>query len=158
MKTEFQNEFVPVKKLITVATESGLVPIFSCCDSGIVVTRKKVDNPHDEYHPAVVIGRDAFCRLWVAHNHYSNKRPSFDLLEDYLNGQVCYLDNRYVDFDNDVLVARAIFEVMCGEAYHSTNYNGHTFVDNVVWKDVEVQPNSDAKSATEVLVKFLLHF
>ncbi|MDQ3110222.1 MAG: hypothetical protein M3R17_10035 [Bacteroidota bacterium] len=158
MKTAFQNEFAPVRKLITVATKTGIVPVFSCCDSGIVVTRQKVDNPHNSLHPAVIIGRDAYCRLWVAHNHFSNKRPSFDLLEDYLNGQTCYLDNRCVDFDNDVLVDRAIFEVMCGDLYHSTDYNGHTFVNNIVWRDVVVQPDSDAKTAAEVLVKFLLHF
>ncbi len=134
-----KDVFRKVRKLITVISSEGLVPVLSCSDSGKIITRRKVDNPHNEYHPAVIIGRDAFCRIWVAHNHFSVKRPSFELLDDYLNGQKCYLDNRVVDFSNEQVVDRAIFEVLCGDQYHTNNYNGHTFINNIVWQDVEVQ-------------------
>lgn len=134
-----KDEFRKVRKLITLMSCEGMIPVFSCSDSGKLVTRRKIDNPADEYHPAVIIGRDPFCRVWVAHNHYSVKRPSFELLDDYLNGQKCFVDNRTVHFNQEQIVHRAIFEVLCGDDYHSTNYNGHTFINNIVWQDVELQ-------------------
>ena len=158
MKNNFKEEFKPVRKLISIVSDEGITPVFSCSDSGKVVTRKKIDNPHNHFHPAVIIGRDVHCRVWVAHNHYSKKRPCFDLLEDYLNGQTCYLDNRYADFGQEQLVDRAIFEVLCGGLYHPLYYNGHTFVNNIVWRDVEVREHSDAQTASAVLIRFLLDF
>lgn len=134
-----KDEFRKVRKLITVLTEEGLTPVFSCSDSGKIITRPKIDNPHNEYHPAVIIGRDAYCRLWVAHNHFSVKRPSFELLDDYLNGQKCYIDNRDCDFSREKIVDRAIFEVLCGDVYHSVKYNGDTFVNNIAWQDFDIQ-------------------
>jgi hypothetical protein len=134
-----KDEFRKVRKLITVVSSEGLIPVFSCFDTGKIITRRKIDNPYNEFHPAVIIGRDAFCRIWVAHNHYSVKRPSFELMDDYLNGQVCYVDHRPVDFNEEQIVERAIFEVMCGNLYHSTRYNGHTFVNNIVWRDADMQ-------------------
>ena len=134
-----KDEFRKVRKLITVISNEGITPVFSCSDSGLIITRRKIDNPYDEFHPAVIIGRDALCRVWVAQNHFSIKRPSFELLEDYLNGQKCYVDNRPVDFTNEQIVERAIFEVLCGDDYHSSYYNGDDFVNNVVLHDIEVQ-------------------
>lgn len=144
-----KDEFRKVRKLITVISNEGLTPVFSCSDSGKIITRRKIDNPYNEFHPAVIIGRDATCRIWVAHNHYSVKRPSFELLDDYLNGQKSYIDNRGVDFTNDQVVERAIFEVLCGDAYHSVNYNGDTFVNNIVWQDFEVQKSMHKKRGQE---------
>jgi hypothetical protein len=135
MKVDFRK----VRKLITVVTNEGITPVFSCSDSGKIITRRKIDNPFEEFHPAVIIGRDATCRVWVAHNHFSIKRPSFAPLDDYLNGQKCYLDNRAVDFKTEEIVGRAIFETLCGDEYHSVHYNGHTFVNNIVWQDVDVK-------------------
>lgn len=134
-----KDEFREVRKLVTVISDEGLTAILSCSDSGKIITRKKIDNPHNEFHPAVIIGRDAYCRLWVAHNHYSVKCPSFELLDDYLNGQKCYIDDRNRDFSQEQIVHRAIFEVLCGDVYHSVKYNGDTFVNNIVWQDPDIQ-------------------
>jgi hypothetical protein len=157
-KHKFYREFKAVRKLISLVTDEGPMPVFSCSDSGKIITRKKINNPYNQFHPAVIIGRDMHCRIWVAHNHYSKKRPCFDLLEDYLNGQTCFHDNRFVDFNREQVVDRAIFEVLCGDLYHPLYYNGHSFVNNIVWRDVEVREHADAQTASAVLVKFLLDF
>jgi hypothetical protein len=146
-----KDEFRKVRKLITVIASDGLTAIFSCTDSGKIITRKKVDNPHNEYHPAIIIGRDAYCRLWVAHNHFSVKRPSFELLDDYLNGQKCYIDDRSRDFSKEKIVDRAIFEVLCGDTYHSVKYNGDTFVNNVAWQDFDIQKLMTRKRIEKLL-------
>jgi hypothetical protein len=140
-----KDEFRKVRKLITVISNEGLTPVFSCSDSGRIITRRKIDNPYNEFHPAIIIGRDATCRIWVAHNHYSVKRPSFETLDDYLNGQKSYIDDRDVNFTTDQIVDRAIFEVLCGDTYHSSHYNGDTFVNNVVWQNFNVKKIASKK-------------
>ena len=133
MKTLIQ----PTQKVLTgivatISTPEGLIHIFEYVHSGKVITRSKIDTLTGVFHPGVIIGQDKFGREWIAHNHFKNKRPTFDLMETYLDGEQLLWDTRQVSFSRQQIVDRAIAEVLKGKKYTWTNYNCQVFVNLIV--------------------------
>jgi hypothetical protein len=116
----------------TISTPKGLIHIYESVDSGKVITRSKIDTWTGVLHPGIIIGKDKFGRVWVAHNHFKNQRPTFDLLETYLDGEQRLEDIRQVSYSRHQIVDRAIAEVLRGKKYTWTNYNCQVFVNIVV--------------------------
>lgn len=115
-----------------VSEENELVEINFSIDSGRVVTREKIDTVTQVYHPGIVLGNDIFGQTWVAHNHYSNKRPICETMDKYALGQQLYWDDRPEKFSRTELVHRAIDEVIDAKSYDPINYNCQIFVNKVV--------------------------
>lgn len=120
------------KVLITLITKSGLVNVYESVHSGTVITRKKTDAISRDAHPGIVIGRDVYGRIWVAHNHQGNNHPAYDTLEAYLKGMRPVKDHRQTDYSKADIVQRAMAEVAKGKAYHKLSYNCQTFVNRIV--------------------------
>jgi hypothetical protein len=137
METLFKTNFTsfpqvksPVASIIT--PENEYLEIFEYVDSGKVITREKVDTLTKVFHPGIIIGKDKWGRIWVAHNHYSNNRPTFDLLVTFCSSKQALWDNRPVKFSREQIVERAIAEVLKGKEYKWANYNCQIFVNLVV--------------------------
>lgn len=118
--------------VISIVTSEGFLEIFKTVDSGKVVTREKIDTLTKVFHPGVIIGKDIYNRVWVAHNHYSNNRPTFDLLETFRQEKEVLPDNRPLGFSKQEIVTRAIAEVNKGKTYHWLTYNCQHFVNTIV--------------------------
>jgi len=137
MKTAFKTSFtslqkvrIPVASIIT--SNNEYLEIFEYADSGKVITREKIDTVTKVFHPGVIIGKDKWDRIWVAHNHYSNGRPTFDLLDTFSQTKQPLWDDRPVHFSRQVIIKRAIDEVLKGNDYKWANYNCQTFVNLIV--------------------------
>lgn len=126
----FTIEKSAVASIIT--SENEFLEIFEYVDSGKVITREKIDTITKVFHPGVIIGKDKYGRIWVAHNHYSNKRPTFDLLNTFSNGKQPLWDARPVYYSKNEIVQRAIAEVLKGKEYKPLSYNCQIFVNLVV--------------------------
>ncbi|HLG41026.1 MAG TPA: hypothetical protein VI461_15200, partial [Chitinophagaceae bacterium] len=93
----------------TLVTKNGdVLEIYECIHSGRVITREKIDTLTKVFHPGIIIGEDQYGRRWVAHNHYLNKHPMFDLIEKFSEGKTWLWDPRSVNYDRDEIVERAI--------------------------------------------------
>lgn len=132
-KTNFTS-YSQVKEAVAtiITSENEFLEIFEYCDSGKVITREKIDTITKVFHPGIIIGKDKWERIWVAHNHYLNKRPTFDLIDVFSDSKPPLWDNRQVQFSQEQTVQRAIAEVMKGAEYKWANYNCQTFVNMVV--------------------------
>ncbi len=109
-----------------------LTEIFQYENSGKVITREKIDTVTEVFHPGIIIGKDKYGRIWVAHNHFSNKRPTFDLFDNFNNSRKPLWDKRKVRFSPEEIVQRAIAEVLKGKKYTWVNYNCQIFVNLIV--------------------------
>lgn len=117
----------------TLVTKNGnILEIYECIHSGRVITREKIDTLTKVFHPGIIIGEDQYGRMWVAHNHYLNKRPMFDLIDKFSEGKTWLWDTRAVNYDREEIVNRAIAEVQLGKRYTWVTYNCQTFVNLVV--------------------------
>jgi hypothetical protein len=133
IQTYIKQPVTPTRTIVsTLITTEGLTEIYKCIHSGKVITREKIDRITKVFHPGIIIGEDQFGRVWVAHNHISNKRPTFDLCDIFLEGNELIWDTRQVDYSTDEVVQRAIAEVHLGKTYGLVNYNCQTFVNLIV--------------------------
>lgn len=119
-----------VSSIIT--KEGEFLEIYECKDSGKVINREKKATLTNVIHPGIIIGQDKYGRMWVAHNHISNKKPTFDLFVDFSDTVEANWDFRKVYFTQKEIVQRAINEVLKGNSYNLVNYNCQTFVNRVV--------------------------
>lgn len=126
--------FIQLKRAVAsiITIDNEFLEIFECADSGKVITREKIDTLTKVFHPGIIIGKDKWDRIWVAHNHYLNKRPTFDLLTTFSDWKQPLWDNRTIGFSNEQIVQRAIDEVLKGHEYKVLSYNCQTFVNLVV--------------------------
>ena len=130
----FTKPFIRIPEVVTsiLTWEEGLVEIFKYVDSGKVITRDKIDTKTGVLHPGIIIGVDRYGRIWVAHNHVSNKQPTYDVLEKYLDGKQMIYDNRPVKFSPEEIAERTIAEVQLGKRYTWITYNCQHFVNLIV--------------------------
>jgi hypothetical protein len=116
----------------TLNTAQGIIEIYNSVHSGAVITRSKIDTLTGVFHPGIIVGEDIYGRVWVAHNHYKNKKPMFDTRENYLDGEQLIWDDRDTFYSKEHIVQRTIAEVRKGQSYQRINYNCQTFVNLIV--------------------------
>lgn len=115
-----------------ITSENEFLEIYEYEHSGKVITREKIDTLTKVNHPGIIIGKDKYQRVWVAHNHYLNKRPTFDLLASFSKGKMSEYDSRKTNFSQAEIAVRAISEVKRAKEYKALSYNCQTFVNLIV--------------------------
>lgn len=105
--------------------------LFMTADSGKIVYRDKIDTLIGIKHPGIVLGADAWGKVWVIHNHYKIGCPQIVTMDSFSEGVTVFFDSRAVIYSPIQIIERAIWHWQQKREYSWLFNNCQHFVNKV---------------------------
>ncbi|HZX74615.1 MAG TPA: hypothetical protein VFE57_09355 [Cyclobacteriaceae bacterium] len=105
--------------------------LFKNAESGKIIYRDKINTITGIKHPGIILGEDAYNKVWVIHNHYKIGHAEIVTLEEFSMGTKWFFDDRPVSYSKDEIVTRAIESWKKKEKYNWLTNNCQKFVNRV---------------------------